>query len=617
MIFLAGWIGGTLKSGDEHPVVEAMESALLRGVTRQGLKHVGDHRGLIVADDVAEDGERLAGVSGYPRWADDDLAAIARRDGHGAALLAGFARHGAGVLAYLKDAFTLAVVDRETGRVLAAIDRGGIGSLAWGRAGDGATVIATSADAVAAYPAMTATVRPQAVYEYLFHYAVPAPLTIYEEQQKLLPAQCLEGVGGDPDLAIRFYWEMPYTSERKGVYEEWAERFRTQIRASFARTIEGVPVEKLGAFLSGGLDSSTVTGLLSEVAERPRSFTIGFDEPKYDERPFARAAAQRFGARYHEYVPTPRDVLDLMPKIAEVYDEPYGNTSAIPAYLCARMAKEAGVQVMLAGDGGDEIFAGNERYAYMKRVERYGLIPVPVRKYLLEPVLALPGVDRLPLAGKAARLARRYAIPMPDRLYSFGYMLGADAKALFTQEWFDAIDPAESLAGVRAVYNRPRAADLLQRMMALDLKITLADNDLRKVSRMCALAGVEVRYPMLEDDLMNFAASIPSELLLPGDRLRDFFKRAMTGFLPDEIIHKTKHGFGLPFEHWIKEDAGLRDAVQDLLGAAERRSIFNQSFIRTVRHAALAPESSPFDGMAWDLAMLETWLSQRPFISIK
>lgn len=609
MIFLAGWLGGTLEPGAEAKSGDAMATALVRGLPERRFERAGDNRGLIVADHVAEDGRLVAGISGYPRWTDDDLAAFAKRDGHGAALLEGFRRFGAGVLDHIKDAFTLAVIDRGDGKVLAAIDRAGIGSLAWGMAQDGAVAFATSADAVAAYPAMTVTIRPQAVYEYLFHYAVPAPLTIYAEQRKLLPAQCLEGRG--EALAPRFYWHMPYTTVKTGEFEQWADRFRTQIRASFARTIEGAPLDKLGTFLSGGLDSSTVTGLLSEAVERPRSFTIGFHEPRYDERQYALAAARHFDTEYFEYLPEPGDVLDLMPRIAEVYDEPYGNTSAVPAYLCARMAKEAGVEVMLAGDGGDEIFAGNERYAYMKRVERYGLIPAPLRKYLLEPLLVLPGTDRLPVVGKAARLARRYAIPMPDRLYSFGYMLGADAEALFAPDWLSGIDPAASLAGIREVYNRHDGADILQRMMALDLKTALADNDLRKVNRMTALAGVEVRYPMMEDDLVTFAASVPSGLLLPGDKLRDFFKRAMAGFLPDEIIHKEKHGFGLPFETWIKTDSSLRDAVQDLLAAAARRPVFEKAFLERVRDGALSPEPGPFDGMAWDLAMLELWLSRR------
>ncbi len=609
MIFLAGWVGGTQEPNAEGAAADAMASALLRGLPEHSFERAGDHGGLIVADHVAEDGARIAGISGYPRWTDDELVGLARERGFASALLEGFARYGAGVVDHLKDAFTFAIIDRDRKTVLAAIDRAGVGCLSWGRAGDGAAVFATSADAVAAYPAMTSTVRAQAVYEYMFHYTVPAPLTIYKEQQKLLPAQCLEGRSGD--IQPRFYWQMPYTTATRGDFDTWAERFRTQIRASFARTVEGIPTDKLGAFLSGGLDSSTVTGLLAEAVEHPRSFTIGFREEHYDERPFALAAARRFETEYHEFIPEPGDVLDLMPRIAEVYDEPYGNTSAVPAFLCARMAKDAGVDVMLAGDGGDEIFAGNERYAYMKRVERYGLIPAPLRKFLLEPLLALPGTDRLPVAGKAHRLAKRYAIAMPDRLFSFGYMLGADAKALFAPEWLSAIDPAASLGGIRAVYNSYENADLLQRMMALDLKTALADNDLRKVNRMCALAGVEVRYPMLEDDLLAFAASVPSDLLLPGDKLRDFFKRAMTGFLPDEIIHKTKHGFGLPFERWIKEDRGLQDTVQDLLRAAERRSIFNKGFLERVRQGAMAAESSPFDGMAWDIAMLELWLSRR------
>jgi asparagine synthase (glutamine-hydrolysing) len=613
MILIAGWVGGKLNADQGMEAAEAMTAGLLRGVSprllNRALKRAGDHLGTIIADDVAEDGALLAGISGQPRWTDDDLAAMARDKGHAHALLAGYGRFGGDVLTRVKGAFSLAVANRQDDTMLAAIDRAGISGLCRGRAADGAAVFAASADAVAAYPAMKSTVRPQAVYEYLFHYTVPAPLTIYTEQQKLLPGQC---VTARPDgFETSHYWRMPYTEQATGDFESWSARFQTQIRESFARTIEGLPESDLGAFLSGGLDSSTVTGLLAETVGQARSFTIGFDEPRYDERYFARLAVRKFGTESHEYVPTPDDVLDLMPRIAEVYDEPYGNTSAVPAYLCARMARENGVSVMLAGDGGDEIFAGNERYAYMKRVERYGLIPAPVRKVLLEPLLSPAFMDRVPVAGKARRLARRFAIPMPDRLYSHGFMLGADSEGVFSPEWYRGIDTSASLAGLRAVYQDSGGKDILQRMMALDLKTTLADNDLRKVNRMCALAGVDVRYPMLDDDLMTFAATIPSDLLLPGDRLRDFFKRSMSGFLPEDIITKEKHGFGLPFEEWVKSSPRLKDAVRDLLLDARKRPIFDRGFVERVEKAATADESSPLDGMAWDIAMLELWLNKR------
>ena len=609
MILISGWVGGKLNADQGIEAAEVMTAGLLRGVTPRPLNRAGDHLGMIIADDVAEDGRMLAGISGQPRWTDEGLAALARDQGHARALLVGYERFGADVLERVKGAFSLAVANRHDGTLLAAIDRAGIAGLCRGRAADGAAVFGSSTDSVAAYPAMKATVRPQAVYEYLFHYTVPAPLTIYTEQEKLLPGQC---VTARPDgFETRHYWRMPYTEQKTGDFETWAARFQGQIRDSFATTIEGLPEGDLGAFLSGGLDSSTVTGLLAGTVEKARSFTIGFNEPRYDERYFARLAVEKFGTDQHEYIPTPDDVLDLMPRIAGIYDEPYGNTSAVPAYLCARMARENGVTVLLAGDGGDEIFAGNERYAYMKRVERYGLIPAPVRKLLLEPLLAPDFMDRVPVAGKARRLARRFAIPMPDRLYSHGYMLGADSEGVFSPEWYSGVDPSASLAGLRAVYQGSGGKDILQRMMALDLKTTLADNDLRKVNRMCALAGVDVRYPMLEDDLMAFAATIPSDLLLPGDRLRDFFKKAMSGFLPDEIINKEKHGFGLPFEQWVKSSQALKDAVRDLLLDARKRPIFNRSFIDQVEKAATADEASSLDGMAWDIAMLELWLKER------
>jgi len=195
MILIAGWVGGKLNADQGMEAAEAMTAGLLRGVSprpfNRALNRAGDHLGMIIADDVAEDGALLAGISGQPRWADEDLAALARDNGHASALLTGYGRFGGDVLTRVKGAFCLAVANRQDGTMLAAIDRAGIAGLCRGRALDGAAVFAASADSVAAYPAMKSTVRPQAVYEYLFHYTVPAPLTIYTEQQKLLPGQCV------------------------------------------------------------------------------------------------------------------------------------------------------------------------------------------------------------------------------------------------------------------------------------------------------------------------------------------------------------------------------------------------------------------------------------------
>ena len=232
---------------------------------------------------------------------------------------------------------------------------------------------------------------------------------------------------------------------------------------------------------------------------------------------FARIAAQRLGARAHEYYLTPDDVVEAIPIIARAYDEPFGNDSAVPTYFCAKMAREDGVQVLLAGDGGDEIFGGNTRYAKQKVFEAYGRIPMALRRALIEPLaFSLPGNDRIaPLRKLGATFGRRRCrcrIAWKRTTFSTDRRF-AD---VFEPDFLAAVDIDEPLAMVREVYQRADSASSLNRMMHLDLKLTLADNDLRKVSRMCDVAGIEVRYPLLDDELVEFSGEIPAALKVKG-----------------------------------------------------------------------------------------------------
>lgn len=616
MAGFGGWFGGHMPEEAQRPTALHMAEQLFRGVSAHGRGGHDPHLagapeaavavvpGLVLGEAVNHDGI-VAAIYGRPRWEREALAARARR-GFAHSVAEAWREHGAEFLDQLKGWFAVAVYDTASRSGVVAIDRSGIASLCYGRASDGAFVFGATTDAVRAYPGVHATIAPQGVFNYLFSFVVPSPTTIFGELRKLRPGEMVEIREDAADA--RFYWEMPYTTQRTGAMADFGPALLPTLEAGFRRTVEGASADEVGAFLSGGLDSSTVAGLMANHYGDGRTFTIAFKEPKYDESRYARIAAEHFGTVYHEYVPTPEDVLDLMPQLADAYDEPYGNTSAVPAYCCARMAREHGVSVMLAGDGGDEIFAGNERYAMMQRIERYALIPRPLRKILLEPLLKLPGVGKLPVLSRAARWSRRYAIPMPERIYSYGFAAAKRAPDIFTSDAMAAIDLDQPTAILRETYERPRDADMLQRMMHLDLKATLADNDLRKVNRMCALAGVEVRYPFLDDGVMAYAATIPSKLLLPGTRLRKFFKDATRDFLPREILVKQKHGFGLPFEVWVKQHRGLQDMVRDLVTAAAGRGFFNRAFLDSVVASTARPERTALDSVAWDIAMLEMWM---------
>ena len=501
-----------------------------------------------------------------------------------------------------------AILDPQRRRALLAIDRLGIQPLCYA-AGGGGGVFGTTTDAVASHPAVTTTISPQALHNYLAFYRIFAPLTIYSEQRKLLPAQFVL-IDGDV-TRTEFYWRVPYedrAADAAYLTRELFDRLRTAVRTAAAEPEQC----RVGAFLSGGLDSSTVAGCLGEVAAAPvQAFTIGFDCPGYDETEYARAAADHFGAKHHIYTVTPSDVVELLPRVAEVYDEPFGNSSAIPTYYCARLAREHGIELLLAGDGGDEIFAGNVIYARMKLLKSYEQLPVALRRYLVEPL-----VSRLPsnsaLAEKARRNVARANAPMPDLSVEADLRLATAIHQAMAPDLAAEVDPLQPLAILRDVYERTPTQSLVQRLMHMDLQTVLADNDLRKVNRMCAYAGVRVRYPMLDEGVVELAARVPPDMQIKGTKLRHFYRQAMQDFLPPKVLKKRKHGFGLPFGQWLKEHRPLRDLARDAVAAARARGLLDRGFVDRIVAEHERHDDPHFAGPIWDIAVLELWLQGKP-----
>ena len=554
---------------------------------------------------LADNGTVQAVVNGIVRWQDNSLAALAASENDAAALIEGYRRYDIEVFARMQGPWSAALIDQEKGETVIAIDRTGINSLSYAIGPAGSFVFSTVTDAVRLYPGLETTISPQSVYNYLYYFVVPSPTSIYDQMKKLEPAQYVKFSNGRAETG--FYWSMPYTTETSGNPQEWKDALWALLDKSFETVLGDTDRSHLGAFLSGGLDSSTVAGLLKKHNGDGKTFTIGFHEAVYDESGYARLVAEHFHTDHHEYFMEPGDVEKVMAQIAGIYDEPYGNHSAVAAYYCAKMARDNGVTTLLAGDGGDEIFAGNERYVMMKKIEKYALIPAPFRKFFMEPLLALPGMQYVPVVSKARSLARRYATPMPERLYSYSFIAGVEPLEIFRSEHRDGLDVELPLNLIRQTYHRHENTQMLQRMMHMDMQITLADNDLRKVNQMCRLAGVDVHYPFLEDELVEFAASIPVDVMLPGYKLRDFFKYAMKGFLPDQTLTKEKHGFGLPFMVWIHRDRKLNELVTDNVADFKKRGYLESEFLDGVIAACSSP-GDPGASLAWDLAMLEMWL---------
>jgi asparagine synthase (glutamine-hydrolysing) len=562
----------------------------------------------IVAVSMHHAGPLVVAVQGPVQWDSPGLTVLAAEQGYAAALAEAYLHHGSECLQHLGGPCAIAIVDTDSASGLLAVDRMGIRTLCYANP-PGQLVFGSTADSVVAHPKVGRELSQQAIFNYLYYHVVPSPGTIYQKIDKLRPGECLTFRDGVVDR--RFYWQLHYDDQGHKSFDALAVRFQHLLREAAGRAIAGDA--DIGTFLSGGTDSSTATGLLSELRSKPaKTYSIGFAADGFDEMQYARITARHFAADPHEYYVTPQDVVDAIPLIARAYDEPFGNSSAVPTYFCARMARANGVRVMLAGDGGDEIFGGNARYARQKIFESYWSIPGPLRRALIEPLtLGLPGGDRVPVLRKLRSFIRQASVPLPDRLETYNFLNRSPLADILEPGFLAEVDVMQPLALLREVYQRTASTSPVNRMMHLDLKFTLADNDLRKVSRMCELAGVEVRYPLLDEALVEFSGELPASLKVNGLKLRYFFKQALKDFLPPETLAKTKHGFGLPFGLWLRNYKPLADLAQESLRAFQGRGIVKPSYVRELRQQHETSHANYFGVMIWVIITLERWLAAR------
>lgn len=612
---LCGWLGGD-RIADPAGTLARMAHAL----PDHGLVHAhavsGPNFGLALhshpaTGSFATEANLIVAVEGYPEWSDSSFKEIAKADGNAHALLVAYRRKGPSFLDALRGSFSFAVIDLTAGKAFCAIDQFGVQTLCYAEPAPDLVVFGSTTDAVRAHPKVGATITAQAIFDYLYFVdRLPAPTTVYREQRKLAPGEFLALDTGR--ASVGSYWQMPYSSAGRIEKAAAAEELRTRLRDAISACLVGERHDSVGAFLSGGLDSSTVVGMAAGlVSGQLQTFTIGFPVEGFDEARYADIAAKHFGTKHHIYYLQPHDVVDVLLKAVQIYDEPFANSSLIPAYHCARLAKEAGVEMLLAGDGGDELFAGNKRYADDAFFDHYSKLPAFLRKGVLEPVVAsLPFARNAGILGKALRYVERAKQSVPDRMADNLFQAVPPGEVL-ASDALDEIDLGAPLALANSIYNEPRDASKVQRMMQLDLRVTLADTDLRKVVRMCELAGVRTRFPFLHDDLAEFSARLPETLLMEGGNLRQFYKDAMSGFLPDAIINKQKHGFGLPYTAFMNSHAPLRDLVCDSLTNLKGRKYFRAAFLDDLITRARDGNLSGHETVAWDLIVLELWLQSR------
>jgi len=484
-------------------------------------------------------------------------------------------KQGHSFLELLRGAFSLAIWDKNASTLVLARDRLGICPLCYS-IGSSEIVFASYPRGILASGRISMEVDVEAMFEYINCYVITSPRTAFQHIVKINPGEYL--VWKDGNVQTTRYWEMTYPENAVGSPKQLTEELLSQLEDSVRITSRGLDPSATGCYLSGGTDSSSIVGLLTKINGGPtNTFSIGFTEDHFNELAFARIAAQQFKSSHHELTVRPADALEAIPKIAAIYDEPFGNSSAMPAYCCAKFARERGMSVLLGGDGGDELFGGNERYRTSEMYAWYLKLPAGVRRLVIEPIAA--GLQRINVMGKVQRHIERAHLPNPDRY-------GIDR---FVQEFplDEIIGPGlphhgDRLAAVRRHYAAAPASSELNRLLFIDIKMTIGDEDVPKVVRTAELAGINARFPYLDHVLAELSGRIPAKLKVFGLKQRYIFKMATKDLLPAAILGKKKHGFGIPIGVWLKTDPTLKAMSRDVLldPKTYQRGYFRKQFVQ-------------------------------------
>ncbi|HET7208495.1 MAG TPA: asparagine synthase-related protein [Terriglobales bacterium] len=520
-----------------------------------------------------------------------------------------YQRYGISFLERLRGAFSVALWDERARQLVLAVDRFGIKRLCYAFC-DTEVVFATDPRAIFASGRRAKQVSLGAIVDYFVYNVVPIPQTAFEGVMRVAPGEC---VVWTPDGVHRQrYWEMRYPEDASGSTGKLARELAQHMEEAVRTTTAGLNPARTGCFLSGGTDSSSILALLTRIHHvPPHAFSIGFAEERFNELEYARIAAKHNQAKHVECLLGPDVVLSTIDKIVAAYDEPFGNSSAIPTYHCAREARERGMEVLLAGDGGDELFGGNERYRTEQIFDLYQAIPRAVRSHLIEPAL-FKAPPALKLLGKMQRYIRISNTGNPERYCQWRLLRVFPPEQVLGSDMPFRNGHSDVLATVRRHYNSAPAHSELNRLLYVDVKMTLGDDDLPKVVRTAELAGIQVRFPYLDHKLAEFSGRLPAGLKVRHLEKRYLFKQATRDLLPAAILHKRKHGFGLPIGFWLKVEPRLHAWAQDVLldPRTYQRGYFRREFIETLFVRMQQDDTPYFGDLLWVFLMLELWHRQ-------
>jgi len=323
---------------------------------------------------------------------------------------------------------------------------------------------------------------------------------------------------------------------------------------------------------------------------------------------YARIAARHFNTIHHEYYVTPQDIFEMLPQLVALYDEPFANSSVIPAYFCAKLARENGVEVLLGGDGGDEIFGGNARY--YDNFANFSQLPAWLVNFSWIIVNSSPEIIKKVGLKKIYNYIKRARSPLHERIHAYSLQNYHDINEIFNADFLNNSHFLLPEEISKKYIEQAGTDDFLDQFLYNDLKLTLMDNDLRKVGLTAELANINVRYPFLGHKIVEFTGKIPATYKVKGDQLRYIFKQTFRNLLPQEIINKKKHGFGLPIVPWMMRPGKLHNLVKDLIysSSLSDRKIFNDEFIRKIYKKAMEDTTTFYGSFIYFVVFLELWL---------
>src|SRR5215471_615067 len=514
------------------------------------------------------------------------------------AIVHAYEQYGPDCLKELRGMFALAIWDEKDRTLFVARDRAGKKPLYYTVTPSGTFVFGSELKSLLEHPDIERELDPKALDAYFTLGYVPDPLSIFRNIHKLPPGHYLTFTKGRVD--VQQYWDFEFREGPQRSKAEYLDELRELLDESVRlRLISDVP---LGAFLSGGIDSSTVVGLMARHVGRPvKTFSIGFHEDSYNELKYARLTARRFGTDHHEFFVTP-DICNVVDELAWHFDEPFADSSAIPTYMVSKLARDH-VTVVLSGDGGDELFAGYTRYVTERKRRKYALLPRLFRQGLMDPLSRT-----LPHGAWGRNFLHNVALDPIDRYFdNVSIFTGLNKRSLYTPDFHQHLGENNHAGRSFQDYSdRVGTTALLDALLYIDSKTYLPGDILTKVDRVSMAVSLEARVPLLDHKLIDFVTRIPASMKMTGLEQKHLFKRAVADLVPEEILTRPKQGFGVPIQQWINQQ--LRERIRDTLTDARfrDRGIVSRHYtdILLDEHERGRRDHS----MAlWSLLMLELW----------